>query len=232
MSPRNRRGDLGIRRLILLGPTLASFSRNAIQASRGIFAIKGRLNQLFRPHHLKYTISYSEFSEVSMGFSLCPYNTAHRSLIAAILGCIFVFLTTGCTHRIPPDMAVISKEQTRNLRFSRIGVDLSDLKIQMPRKYYALLGTSLYRGLEKRFSRQMGGSDYRIIVRLTDLSLHMPPTREHETDYNDYIDGEAYVIGPNNKLLVRKRVLLVATGSNSIVPWPSTSFSKKQLLLF
>jgi hypothetical protein len=171
------------------------------------------------------------FLEDSMGFSLLQYVARH-SLIAAALGSFMLFSTTGCMQRPYPDVSVLSKEQMRSIRFSRIGVDLSDLKIQMPRKNYALLGTSLHRALEKKFSQsqQMGGYNHRLIVRLTNISLRMPATRENHMDQSEYIEGEVYILDANDQMLVRKRVLMSTTGINGITPWPTTSFNKKQIV--
>jgi hypothetical protein len=144
---------------------------------------------------------------------------------------IAAMATAGCSQRLRPDITQISTEEARNLRFSRISVDISGLTMKMSNADDDILTTSIRRSLEKRFRQQMGKSNYRIIVHLKELSLRMPPAREHEQDENDYIDGDAYILGSDDQILVRKRVLLALTGANNIVPWPTLSFRRKQLTL-
>ena len=109
-------------------------------------------------------------------------------------------------------------------RFSSVSVDVGSLRTQGLDAYAEFIRRALLTEMQRSFADRLGGPGPTLVVRITGVSLNMYAGSGSGTSGrgrslggggdNDYLDGEALVVGPRGAVLARYPQLSVVPASS------------------
>ena len=125
----------------------------------------------------------------------------------------------------PPGRAQVAPGPAAPLpaRFSSVSVDVGPLRAQGLDAYADFVRRALTAELQRAFADRLGGPGPALVVRITGVSLYMyagsgsGSGRGHSFgggSDNDYLDGEALIVGPRGAVLARYPQLSVLPASS------------------
>lgn len=141
-----------------------------------------------------------------------PYPSRRSFLLGSAAFGLLAFCGSGRSQVAPPG------------RFSSVSVDVGPLRAQGLDVYAEFIRRALAAEVQRAFADRLGGPGPALVVRITGISLNMYAGSGSGTSGrgrslgggsdNDYLDGEALIVGPRGAVLARYPQLSVVPASS------------------
>lgn len=129
----------------------------------------------------------------------------------------------ACALGASSSLAQFASAPATSARFSSVAVDVEVLRAKGLGAYADFLKTALLKETRAVFADRIGGGGPRLVVRITGVSLNSyasggPASGRHGRGGggggdNDYLEGEALIVGPRGEILARYPQLSVTPAS-------------------